>query len=175
MRLGADRLVPKTFDVVVDDQESQGPLLQASFAVLDGVPQCRELLIQSVKGGREVRGIDFRRLSVENLFEQALVDIATPYRGAAGEGSTRGGAPGKEDVQETVRQVRVVRRESRRTVNDDLLKQVAEVYRANVKDSPTRAVAAHFGKAHRTGALYVKQAREVGLLREAIKGRAGEK
>jgi len=48
------------------------------------------------------------------------------------------------------------------------------VYRANVNDRPTEAVAEHFGRQHRTATQYIKRARERGFLGPAIKGKAGE-
>jgi hypothetical protein len=59
-------------------------------------------------------------------------------------------------------------------ITDDVLREVAEVYRANVSDRPTLAVAEHFDKGHSAAALYVKRARERGFLGPAAKGKAGE-
>lgn len=59
-------------------------------------------------------------------------------------------------------------------ITDELLREVADVYRANVDDRPTIAVAEHFGRQHRTAALYVKKARERGFLGAAAVGKAGE-
>jgi hypothetical protein len=58
-------------------------------------------------------------------------------------------------------------------ITDALLRELADVYRANVSDKPTEAVAEHFDKGH-TAALYIKRARERGFLGPAIKGKAGE-
>lgn len=74
----------------------------------------------------------------------------------------------------TVRLVRAARTARKVTVTESMLREVAAVYRANVGDKPTQAVAEHFDKAHRTAALYVKQAREAGFLGKATKGKAGE-
>ena len=59
-------------------------------------------------------------------------------------------------------------------ITDALLREVASVYRANVNDRPTEAVAEHFGRQHRTATQYIKRARERGFLGPAIKGKAGE-
>jgi hypothetical protein len=55
----------------------------------------------------------------------------------------------------------------------DLLREVAEVYRAN-PDRPTTPVSGHFVVPHRTAARYVEQARAAGLLGPARRGKAGE-
>jgi len=67
-----------------------------------------------------------------------------------------------------------VRRESRRHVTDDVLREVAQIYRDNVDGNPTAAVARHTGRAHRTAALYVQKAREKGFLGPSIGRKAGE-
>lgn len=66
------------------------------------------------------------------------------------------------------------KRNRNRKITDDLLREVAEVYRANVDNGPTQAVAERFVKAPSTAALYVKLARNAGHLGPAIKGKAGE-
>jgi hypothetical protein len=70
--------------------------------------------------------------------------------------------------------VRAARRTSKRRLSDEMLEEVAQVYRSNVTNKPTQAVADHFGKAHRTAGLYVSRAREAGLLGRAHPGKAGE-
>lgn len=80
----------------------------------------------------------------------------------------------EEDAHETIRQLRLVRWEARRRVTDDVLREVARIYRENVNRKPTSAVARHTERSHRTAALYVKQAREAGFLGPAILRKAGE-
>lgn len=70
--------------------------------------------------------------------------------------------------------VRGLRSRRKRKVDDDLLREVAEVYRANVDRGPTQAVAERFDKATSTAALYVSLARQHGFLGAAINGKAGE-
>jgi hypothetical protein len=74
----------------------------------------------------------------------------------------------------TLATVRSVRREARRRVTDETLREVARVYRENVENNPTAAVAAYTGRAHRTAALYVQQARAAGFLGRTTPGKAGE-
>ena len=64
--------------------------------------------------------------------------------------------------------VKRARRNTRRQLSDDKLPAVAEIYRANPK-RPTAAVAEHFGLPLRTASLYVKRAREAGVLEEVSK------
>jgi hypothetical protein len=169
VRLADNREVPATFSAVVQDQDPTAPAVAAEFMVLDGVPQCRELRFVSREGGREIRAADCKRARVEDWLEDAVASVAES-------GSKDFLYPPTEKQRaETVRQVRVVRRESRRRITDNVLQEVAEVYRANLDDKPTEAVAKHFEKSHRTAALYVKLAREAGHLGKATKGKAGER
>jgi hypothetical protein len=75
---------------------------------------------------------------------------------------------------EAARAARDARAARRVKITDALLREVATVYRANVNDKPTEAVAEHFGRQHRTATHYIKRARERGFLGSAIKGKAGE-
>jgi hypothetical protein len=65
-------------------------------------------------------------------------------------------------------------RSARRKVTDDVLRDVAEVYRREIGKNPTEAVADHLGVAMRTAGLYVRRARDAGFLGEALRGKAGE-
>jgi hypothetical protein len=67
-------------------------------------------------------------------------------------------------------------------ITNDLLREVAGIYRAYVTDNPTQAIADHYDKSHRTAGGYVKAAREridpdtgKPFLGPALRGRAGEK
>ncbi len=175
VRLGDDQVIPASFSVFVDDQDATTPSISAEFEVLDGVPQCRGLRILSGEGAREVRANDYRRVSVEDLLEEALAGIATPYPDSSSADPTEWEPTNSAEGRKTVRQVRIVRKESRRRITDAVLREVADVYRAHLDGNPTEAVAARFGKSHRTAALYVQQSRAAGHLGAAIKGKAGER
>lgn len=57
-------------------------------------------------------------------------------------------------------------RRKRRVVTDELLRETARVYLADVSGKPTRAVADHFPTSHRNATRYVKLARDAGYLPE---------
>ena len=82
---------------------------------------------------------------------------------------------GWNNTSEPVGTMRRARAGRKVKVTDDLLREVAEVYRANVSGKPTEAVANHFDRSHRTATLYIKRARDNGFLGAAIKGKAGER
>ena len=56
-----------------------------------------------------------------------------------------------------------------------MLREVAETYRREIDGTPTAAVGDHLGVAIRTARLYVRRARDAGLLGEALSGKAGER
>jgi hypothetical protein len=76
--------------------------------------------------------------------------------------------------RDAVAQTQAARAGRKVKITDALLREVADIYRANVSDKPTEAVAEHFDKAHRRAALYIKRARKRGFLGPAIRGKAGE-
>ena len=163
---GAD--CPGAF-TVVDGPTDDEAAWTAHFQVVDGVAQCRELVVSAPAGGREIRSKDLRRLRLETLAEDALAQVAD--RRVTGE-------DGRVEVVRDLPRRRDggASRRGRPRITDELLAEVAEVYRANVERNPTAAVAGHFGLASdRTARLYVKRARTAGYLGDAMPGRPGER
>jgi hypothetical protein len=128
----------------------------------DGVPRCRAVRVTSGEAGRDVQASDLRGLPLEDV-----IVAAVKYTGTTATGTALGGWGGLDEmrqrVQATTAAAKQARRGVRRRVTPELLRRVAEVYRAN-PDAPTKAVAEVFGVAHRTGTLYVRQARDADLL-----------
>lgn len=148
---------------------SDEPNLLVEFEVRDGVPVCRRVVFEATADGREVRTSDLRRLRVEDLLEDATTNVA--HR----EDSEGEYYRNFQEWRDVVRAVRSKRRDGRRRISDDVLREVAEVYRANVEQYPTRAVADHLGGvADRTARLYVRRARDAGFLGPSLKGKGGE-
>jgi len=167
--------VPTRFTVTL--QRDGGPDVVAEFVLRDGAPRCRELRVVSTDDGREVRSADCARVRVSDLLEQGFAAVAMPTSRADESGRWLPPEPppeGQTTKQRAVLQVRSMRRQGRRTPDDTLLQEVAEVYRRNLGNNPTESVAEHFGRKHRTAALRVQQARQRGFLGAAIRGKAGE-
>lgn len=140
------------------------PGWRMTFDASDGVPRCVSVTVEKTEAGREIRSLDLR-LSVEDALEMATQSIAG-----------RRVMPSYEDVRSgaSLRAVRGARRSARRKVTDDVLREVADIYRRNLSDNPTESVAVHLGVADRTARLYVRRARDAGFLGEALRGKAGE-
>ncbi len=163
-----DRQVPERFQI--RQQDGDGPLITVECEVLDGSPQVRA--VHLVARRREVQVGDLRGVKVQDWLEEALRSATMATQDQAEQpGRTSGG----EHSPERVLQVPLSRKYEHRRLNDDLLRQVAAVYRAAANDRPTLAVQQHFGLgAHRTAGLWVKRARQEGFLGAAQKGKAGE-
>jgi len=160
--------LPRRFVACFPDDRG-GPELHLRFEVNGGVPYCREVLLSSVPGQREVRPVDIRSVDLEHFLEVACQMVAPVVSGLPVLGETGLECP---DVPaghaQVARAVSRARRNTRRQLADDKLPEVAEVYRAN-PSRPSAAVADHFGLEPRTARLYVRRARDAGLLEEVSK------
>jgi len=177
--LGKNR-VPKWIEL--DTTGGAGPDMRVRVEVRDGSPEVVELGWKVRPGQREVRqkdlrGVDVAKLAVD-LYASCFEERHPFPKGPDGE------FPDDDQLDEWAAQVRKSRQAARnfldrqrrprehRAINDDLLRSVAEVYRANVnKRAPTQAVAKHFGVGNRMASTYVQKARERGLLPPTIRGK----
>jgi hypothetical protein len=160
-------MVPKRFTVHLVDQQNHGPDIELTFEVRSGHHECREVRVYSPDDpAREVRASDLAAIRIDDALEMGIEMIF--YTGAGDEATEIA-----QGVQARL-EARKARAARKIKITEPLLREVARVYRANVGNNPTQAVANHFGRKHRTATLYVKQARERGLLGPALKGKAGE-
>lgn len=168
----SDYLLPRQFFLHIrgDEKSATVPTVALGFEVIDGNPQCRSVSVTSSTNGREIRAADVRKILVEDMLELAVSELA--LRIIEWE-DNRIGMTDDTDPVEVRKSIRAVRRQSRTQISSEKLARVAEVYRAN-PHAPTRAVADEFGIAERTASLYVRRARDAGVLGEALKGKGGE-
>jgi hypothetical protein len=171
-----DRMLPAA--VTLHYERGHGiPDLTLQIEVRDGVPQCRQATLQSTEDGREVLASDLRGVKLEEFIEAAAVRVGmdlTEQRQPDGVVTVIEPITTEKELRGTLAQIRAVRHEAKRRVTPELLQQVADVYRDNVDNNPTDAVAQFTGRAHRTATLYIHQARAAGYLGAAIVGKAGE-
>jgi hypothetical protein len=145
------------------------PTVRLSFAVADGVPQCRRVEITATDGGREVRPSDIHSVHLEHVLE--LIYSKVTFTVHDGSGPEQSWTPGGAGVREAIRSARKGRP---RTMTRALLAEVAEIYRNHVDGTPTAEIKRRFKVSDRTARLYVQRARQAGLLGGSIPGRAGE-
>jgi hypothetical protein len=158
--------------------EAREPRKEIEFVVTDeGAVRCSRVTLEATPAGREVRRSDLD-LPLEELAEEAVTRavswVSEPENGVV---SIRM-VLDSSDFVAARRRVKAARRPARRRViTDDLLREVADVYRqALVRgEPPTEAVRDHFGKSHRSASGYIERARHAGFLRPAPgRGKAGE-
>jgi hypothetical protein len=171
--------MPPTFTLTVSADDGR-PVLAADFEVRGGAPECRAVHLVSTEDGREVRAGDLSEVNVAKLLKYAAASVGMPYEvtGSGDSAVVRSWKPSSaEELQGTVDAVSTTRKGRRgrpRFLTDDMLREVAAVYRAAGRDKPTEAVRRHFGVEHRTAARYVKRARLAHFLGDALPGKAGE-
>ncbi len=167
--------------------------LRLGVEMRDGVPEVRDVAFRSMGTGRPVQAGDMR-IKLDDLVEDAVALAAvvqsvgpaswrdTPFgrRELAAHPELYEEVPMRPTVDDqehrvTAKAVARARARPRRKVTDDLLREVAEVYRTNVDDRPTQAIRERFGMPRSTAALYVRRARDAGHLGAAQPGKAGER
>ena len=161
-----------------------GPDMHVRVEVRDGSPEIVELGWKARPEQREVRQRDLRGLDLNKLAIDIYASFFAEKRPPFPAYSEDGSLPSDELLDEWAAGVRKSKQAARnfvdrqrrpreyRTMTDDKLRVVADVYRANVnKRAPTQAVAKHFGVGNRTASTYVQKARERGLLPPTIRGK----
>ncbi len=168
VRIG-DRLVPKRVDAHFPGVGGQ-PSIHFAIEVIDGLPQCRDVRITSVEGGREVRTLDFKAVRLGDWVEDVLAAFAgkieSEEKGVITVGYTGETQAGAVSAMHDSRKGRGARR-----ITPEFLTEVAEVYRAHFDDRPLKAVARAYGVQDRQASNYVERCRDEGLLPKTTKGK----
>jgi hypothetical protein len=175
--------MPSRFESQLVEQPNGDPDVSFVFEVRNGAPECREVHILATDDGHEVQGISLTKVRIQDVLERTiqLLILGAPSIGPDGSVDWPRAFPTEDDQREAVRSTRVARSARKVKITDDLLREVAGIYRAYVKDNPTQAIADHLDKSHRTAGVYVKAARDridpdtgKPFLGPALRGRAGE-
>jgi transposase-like protein len=126
----------------------------------------RILAFQSIQRDplRDVRSADLRRIRLEDALEQAWLKV-TRRPSVVVDRAMPADLLGQPTTPEKLKTIRGLRKQSRRRVTSTRHREVAEIYREHLDSgAPTKAVAEHFGIADSTASLYVREARNAGLL-----------
>ncbi len=172
------RQVPKWIEITTSG--GAGPDKKVRIEIRDGSPEVVELSWISRPGQLDIRQKDLREINLAKL----AVDTYAQSGGVPFPRGADGSPPTDAEITEWAKEVRRRRIESRksgdrqrakrknRIISDELLRQVADVYRANIhKRGPTQAVAKQFGVGDRMASTYVTKAREKGLLPKTQRGK----
>lgn len=160
-------LVPRYFGATFEDRE-RGYLVELSVEMDGRDPTCVALSVEHLDGSplwhEHLRGLPLRAWLTRVTKNMAFVPakpgspVWTPAAAV--------GAAGK--VREALPRRRV-------RITDATLREVAEVYRANIETgAPTAAVAARFHRSHSTAGKWVGKARARGFLGPTRERVAGE-
>ena len=171
--VGDDFSLPRAFSLRYQPRGDE-PGWHMQIEVHHGAPRVRRLVFEASDDGREIRSRDLRDVRVEDMLELAAKNAAF-RREVDPDGQER---MVRQMIDLTsgasLGAVRAARRGARRKLTPDMLTEVARVYRENIDDKPTQAVADHYDVEPRTARLYVQRARASGKLGDAIRGKAGE-
>jgi hypothetical protein len=165
-----DRMVPERVTAMFPGEDG-APTIRLELEVRNGVPECRQILIEATPDGREVRHLDLRAIQLETLIAR-VYSAVTVHRQEAGNGhlwTWKWHAP--EEAAKARREMERARAGRPRKLSDERIRKAAEVYRTHLGDRPTEAVAAAFSVAHRTAAKYVMEARARGFLPPTTPGK----
>lgn len=178
-----DRLLPQKFSLETQNDDDQ-PDLRIDIEMRDGVAECRAVHVASVADGREVQVRDLRSVKIQDLVEYAASYVAGPLPTTNAEGTITVRLLSHidtADLQRTVRLLRSARSTTRQTLTDEVLRQVASIYRNHPGRDKAQAVAEQFKKEPRTARMYLQTARQridpdtgQPFLGAAIRGKAGE-
>ena len=141
--------------------------------VQNGAPVCEEIHILRNPSRPSLDGAEIRRMPLRDWVTYAVGLAAMTHRESGYQGTHKLEPASPDETERIIGEAR--RRFRRNTITDDLLRDVARVYRANQESKPRDAVADTFQVAPSTATRYLKLARERGFLRPAPgPGKAGE-
>jgi hypothetical protein len=158
---------PREFTYVEMPSDATTPyfVLECEYSAHDLVPRIMSFQLIQRDPSREVRSTDLRNVHLEDALEQAWLKVtnrpATVTENGASPAEMVSSATVEQDKRRTLHGLRS---QNRRKVTPNLNQKVAEIWLADTTGAPTKAVRDHFGLAPSTASLYVKRARDAGLL-----------
>lgn len=172
VRVG-DREIPRVIEMTQRHLGEPYLRLNVRVEVIDDVPQCRRIELVCEPSGRQIRQVDVREIVVADVVEMMAAVAARRIVERDGQivSVIEFGRP--QPYFDAVRQVRRARASSKRRLTPAFLADVARVYREHFDEAPTDAVAKAFQIRPRTASLYVRKARDAGLLGQTTRGRKG--
>jgi hypothetical protein len=144
------------YAVEVDDAECP-ILVEIHVAVVDGQPQCVELLCRPRSGGPPVSSESLRQVRLARYVRQSTTLYSVRVEGHGDEEFMQATGTGDELLLARASQ-------SRHEMTDELLREVADVYSGAHGSKPTIAVMRHFDVSRPTAGRWVMEARKRGHL-----------
>jgi hypothetical protein len=145
-----------------------GPTVEVEIVLHDGRPEVDEVKVSRRAGDPEIDAKFLREIPLGQIAESAVVQMELWARREWAETSADSPGPIGPDVShpywKPVTESVAARR--RRSVTDELLREVAAVYQADTTGKPTKAVKEHFPTSQRNAARYVALAKERGFINQ---------
>lgn len=143
---------------------SDQPSLQLNFEVRDGRAACTEMRLESKPAGREVlpKDVEIVRRKMTDWSEVAVTTVMR---------ASEEHSPGALDQRQARRAYQSGQKKSRRKVTDEVLAEVAALYRDNIDQGPWRAIGERFSVSDTTAGRYVLLARKAGHLPQTEPGK----
>lgn len=150
--------------------------IEMEVRVEDGAPRCHELRVSRREGGPPITGEGLRRLPLGRILERAA-PLAARVRTGRKRGPVVRTVRTHDDIRDFYAEWRLSKHRRPRSVDDELLRRVAEVYRAAQRrgDPPTATVAQVLHGSRSSAGRWVMLARERGFLGPALDRKAGER
>src|SRR5579862_1621069 len=158
---GSDGLyLPREYRVEVDDPECP-VILELTVAMLDGRPECVDLRARHRANGLPISSEHLRRIALRRYVREStwLYSVRVQTIGETELVHVTGG----DDSPLLSRAHQQRRRGPIRPITDELLSEVADVYRGG-EPAGTRAVVQHFHTSRATASRWVGAARKNGFL-----------
>lgn len=160
--------------VEIEATGSEAPDMRARIELAQGVPRVTSVSWSMQPHQREVRQGDLRDMTVSTLVEgvyaRAVIEMASAEPYFRNDDIERLSA---DQRRINVRHLlEGLRSHGKRRVTGEFLREVADVYRANIDHAPTSAVARTYGVKLRQAGDYVAKARQREFLPPTKQGRA---
>lgn len=178
--IGADRFVPMRYAVTADLPAL--PLVHLVVSAADGRPVIDELRLERRPGGPPITSTLLRDVPLASVLRESVAIAGTVrFHGVAADDPRVAGGQeleyGSSELAAAIQDSLLTAYDARQgvPVTDDVLRKVAEVYRAAhaAGKPPTQAVAREFVVSRSTAGRYVQRARQRGFLgptRERVAG-----
>ena len=163
------RMLPTWVEFELDGHDE--PDFHCRVEIRDKVPRLVELGWRARENQSEIRQKHLRETEVSTVVNAVygtwVIELRDVWRDKPGMAMPTIGTEQERKIRGLLYDLRA----GRRHVNAELLRQVAEVYRANFDKAPAEAVARTFGVKPRMAHEYVRRARERGFLPPTTQGK----
>ena len=158
---------PREFTYVEMPSDATAPyfVMECEYSPHDLVPRIMTIQVIQRDPSREVRSTDLRHIHLKDALEQAWLKVTyRPVKVRDADASPADMVSPATVEQDKRKTLRGLRSQNRRKITTNVHQEVAKIWLADTTGAPTKAVGDHFGLADSTASLYVKRARDEGLL-----------